>query len=43
MRLIADSVIFVDGGRAQSPRPVAEVLDDPTPEVAAYLGEAGLG
>lgn len=41
-RLIADSVIFVDGGRAQAPRPVAEVLDEPTPEVAAYLGEAGL-
>ncbi|MBD3624730.1 MAG: ATP-binding cassette domain-containing protein, partial [Rhodobacteraceae bacterium] len=41
-RLIADSVIFVDGGRAQAPRPVAGVLDTPSPEVAAYLGEAGL-
>lgn len=35
---IADDVIFVEGGRAQAPRPARALMDDPPPELRAYLG-----
>lgn len=38
VRRIADEVIFVEGGRAHSPRPAAALMDDPPPELRAYLG-----
>ncbi|KIN74294.1 thiamine ABC transporter ATP-binding protein [Sulfitobacter guttiformis] len=38
VRRIADEVIFVEGGRANSPRPVADLMDNPPPELRAYLG-----
>jgi thiamine transport system ATP-binding protein len=38
VRRIADEVIFVEGGKAHSPRPVADLMDDPPPELRAYLG-----
>lgn len=38
VRRIADEVIFVEGGRANAPRPVADLMDDPPPELRAYLG-----
>jgi len=38
VRRIADEVIFVEGGRAHAPRPAATLLDDPPPELRAYLG-----
>ena len=38
VRRIADQVIFVEGGRAHAPRPVAELMDNPPPELRAYLG-----
>lgn len=38
VRRIADEVIFVEGGRAHAPRPAAALLDDPPPELRAYLG-----
>ena len=38
VRRIADEVIFVEGGRAQAPRPAAALLDDPPPELRDYLG-----
>lgn len=38
VRRIADEVIFVEGGRAQAPRPTAELMDNPPPELRAYLG-----
>jgi thiamine transport system ATP-binding protein len=34
----ADSVAFCDVGRIAGARPAAEAFDDPTPEMAAYLG-----
>ncbi|MEQ6249371.1 ATP-binding cassette domain-containing protein [Sulfitobacter sp. HNIBRBA3233] len=38
VRRIADDVIFVEGGRAHAPRPAAALMDDPPPELRAYLG-----
>jgi len=38
VRRIADEVIFVESGRAQAPRPAAALMDDPPPELRAYLG-----
>jgi len=38
VRRIADEVIFVEGGKAHAPRPVADLMDDPPPELRAYLG-----
>lgn len=38
VRRIADEVIFVEGGTAHAPRPAAALLDDPPPELRAYLG-----
>lgn len=38
VRRIADQVIFVEGGRAHAPQPAAALLDDPPPELRAYLG-----
>jgi thiamine transport system ATP-binding protein len=38
VRRIADEVIFVEGGRAQEPRPAAALMDDPPPALRAYLG-----
>ncbi|MEM6374091.1 MAG: ATP-binding cassette domain-containing protein [Pseudomonadota bacterium] len=34
----ADQVIFVDTGRAEPPRPVAEILTNPPAALRAYLG-----
>lgn len=39
VRRIADEVIFVEGGRAHAPRPAAALMDDPPPELRAYLGQ----
>ncbi|WP_316013591.1 ATP-binding cassette domain-containing protein [Roseobacter sp. HKCCA0434] len=36
---IAATTIYVDEGRAHAPRPTAELLDDPPPALAAYLGQ----
>lgn len=38
VRRIADEVIFVEGGRAHAPRPAAALMDNPPPELRAYLG-----
>ncbi|WP_299564540.1 ATP-binding cassette domain-containing protein [uncultured Sulfitobacter sp.] len=38
VRRIADEVIFVEGGRAAAPRPAAALMDNPPPELKAYLG-----
>jgi len=38
VRRIADEVIFVEGGRAHAPRLAAALMDDPPPELRAYLG-----
>jgi thiamine transport system ATP-binding protein len=38
VRRIADEVIFVEGGRAHAPRPAVALMDDPPPELRAYLG-----
>ncbi|UWR22586.1 ATP-binding cassette domain-containing protein [Sulfitobacter sp. S190] len=38
VRRIADEVIFVEGGVAQAPRPAAALMDNPPPELRAYLG-----
>ncbi|WP_299026283.1 ATP-binding cassette domain-containing protein [uncultured Sulfitobacter sp.] len=38
VRRIADEVIFVEGGHAHAPRPAAALMDDPPPELRAYLG-----
>ena len=34
----ADQVIFVDGGRAQAPRPVREIMSNPPDALRVYLG-----
>lgn len=39
-RRIADRIVLVEGGRTHPPVPTEALLDDPTPELAAYLGEA---
>lgn len=38
VRRIADEVVFVGSGRAEAPKPAAELLDNPPPELSAYLG-----
>ncbi|MCX7566031.1 ATP-binding cassette domain-containing protein [Sulfitobacter sp. F26169L] len=38
VRRIADEVIFVEGGRAHAPRLAAALMDNPPPELRAYLG-----
>jgi thiamine transport system ATP-binding protein len=38
VRRIADDVIFVEGGCAHAPRPAVALMDDPPPELRAYLG-----
>ncbi|MGC1504899.1 MAG: ATP-binding cassette domain-containing protein [Sulfitobacter sp.] len=38
VRRIADDVIFVGSGRAEAPKPAAELMDNPPPELRAYLG-----
>ncbi|MEW9920034.1 ATP-binding cassette domain-containing protein [Marimonas sp. MJW-29] len=38
VRRIADEVIFVGSGRAEAPQPAAELMDNPPPELKAYLG-----
>ncbi len=38
VRRIADQVIFVGSGRAEAPKPAAELMDNPPPELRAYLG-----
>ena len=38
VRRIADEVIFVEGGCAHAPRPAAALMDDPPPELRAYIG-----
>lgn len=38
VRRIADDVIFVGSGRAEAPRPAAALMDNPPPELKAYLG-----
>lgn len=38
VRRIADQVIFVEGGRAHSPKPAMELLENPPPELREYLG-----
>ena len=35
---IADEVIFVEGGTAHAPEPAAALMDNPPPELRAYLG-----
>lgn len=38
VRRIADQVIFVGAGRAEPPQPAAALMDNPPPELQAYLG-----
>ena len=38
VRRIADEVIFVEGGHAHAPRAAAALMEDPPPELRAYLG-----
>ncbi|MFD2738291.1 ATP-binding cassette domain-containing protein [Sulfitobacter aestuarii] len=38
VRHISEEVIFVEGGRAQQPQPTATLMDNPPPELRAYLG-----
>lgn len=38
VRRIADEVIFVGSGRAEAPQPAADLMDNPPPELKAYLG-----
>lgn len=38
VRRIADQVIFVADGRAEAPQPAAALMDNPPPELRAYLG-----
>jgi thiamine transport system ATP-binding protein len=35
---IADQVIFVGSGKAEAPKPAMELMDNPPPELKAYLG-----
>ncbi|MFK7838643.1 MAG: ATP-binding cassette domain-containing protein [Sulfitobacter sp.] len=39
VRRIADQVIFVGSGRAEAPQPAAALMDNPPPELRAYLGD----
>jgi thiamine transport system ATP-binding protein len=36
---IADRVIFVEGGIAHPPRAAADLMNNPPPELRAYLGK----
>jgi thiamine transport system ATP-binding protein len=38
VRRIADQVIFVAGGVAEAPQPAQALMDNPPPELRAYLG-----
>ena len=38
VRRIADQVIFVANGQADAPQPAAALMDNPPPELRAYLG-----
>jgi thiamine transport system ATP-binding protein len=38
VRRIADQVIFVAAGRAEAPQPAQALMDNPPPELRAYLG-----
>lgn len=38
VRRIADQVVFVGSGKAEAPQPAAALMDDPPPELRAYLG-----
>ncbi len=38
VRRIADQVIFVGSGKAEAPKPAAELMDNPPPDLKAYLG-----
>ena len=38
VRRIADEVIFVGSGRAEAPQPAATLMQNPPPELKAYLG-----
>lgn len=38
IRRIADEVIFVEGGKAHPPAPAATLMENPPPELRAYLG-----
>lgn len=38
VRRIADQVIFVAKGKADAPQPAKTLMDDPPPELQAYLG-----
>lgn len=38
VRRIADEVVFVGSGRAEAPKPAAELMENPPPELRAYLG-----
>lgn len=38
VRRIADEVIFVEAGRVRAPRDAAGLMQDPPPELRAYLG-----
>lgn len=40
-RRITDLIMLVADGRTHPPRPTARTLDDPPPELAAYLGDPG--
>lgn len=38
VRRVADQVIFVADGRAEAPQPATALMDNPPPELRAYLG-----
>ena len=38
VRRIADQIIFVEGGTAHAPQDAADLMDNPPPELKAYLG-----
>jgi thiamine transport system ATP-binding protein len=38
VRRIADQVIFVAAGRAEAPQPAQALMENPPPELQAYLG-----
>ena len=38
VRRISDQVIFVGSGKADAPKPAVELMDNPPPELRAYLG-----
>ncbi|GLQ28173.1 thiamine ABC transporter ATP-binding protein [Sulfitobacter pacificus] len=38
VRRIADEVVFVSAGQAEAPKPAVELMENPPPELRAYLG-----